>query len=57
MQPTARKTPDAKGIRGFTLAAEKYFSPGGAGGKMYWILFSRLRTGKLCEAFLRFFGA
>ncbi len=35
----------------FTLAAEKYVFPGGAGENMDWILFSRLRTGKLCEAF------
>ena len=51
MQPTARKTPDAYGIRGFTLAAEKYFSPGGAGGKMDWNLFQRLRALEVCDAF------
>ena len=35
----------------FTLAAEKYFFTGGAGEKMHWNYFSRLQTGKLCEAF------
>ena len=55
MQPTARKTPDAYGIRGFTLAAEKYFFPGKAGGKMDWNLFQRLRALEVCDAFLRFF--
>ncbi|HIY07495.1 MAG TPA: hypothetical protein H9844_10515 [Candidatus Evtepia faecigallinarum] len=34
----------------FTLAAEKKFFAGEAGKKIHWNLFSRLRTGKLCEA-------
>ena len=52
MQPTARKPPDAFGIRGFTLAAEKYVFPGKAGENMYWNLFRRLRAPEVCDAFL-----
>ena len=50
LQPTARKPPDAKGIRGFTLAAEKYVFPGGAGENIHLILFQRLRALEVCDA-------
>ena len=35
----------------FTLAAEKYFFTGGAGKKIHWNWFQRLRALEVCDAF------
>ena len=46
----------ARARRARTLAAEKYFFPGGAGEKIYLILFRLLREPEVCDAFFRLFG-
>ena len=51
VQPPARKHPGRKRPGCSHLWAEKYFFPGGAGEKIHWNLFQRLRALEVCDAF------